>query len=706
LPIARVVRLFHKGDYGGMNERLGDIDWHERFHGKACEECVDILYDILDNLIEEYIPKKTKCTISYSYPPWYTLPLIKLSREKFKVFKKYKKYGNHFDYVTFTTLRSRHKKLAKECYNGYMNNMKSTLKSDPNTLWRFVKSKSNQNYIPKTVFLEGVSANNVHNISNLFSVHFHNSFSRVTQSASHTYSETTNVGILNDIIVNPDLVLKYLSNINTNQSAGVDGIHPLLVSKCRNNLSVPLSIVFYRSLREGCFPSRWKDALITPIFKSGKHEDVANYRPISKLCTFAKIFEHVVQDQLNSSIRPYIIEAQHGFVQGRSTSTNLIVFTDYVLDGLERGGQVDAVYTDYSKAFDRVNHSTLLLKLDNLGICGDLFRWFSSYISNRRQAVVVGGHRSDWMGIPSGVPQGSILGPTLFNIYINDINKCFTFSKFILYADDMKVYSRVQSIDDCMSLQRDLDRLTDYCSVNFLYLNVDKCNTIRFTRGKDPIKYHYKLGDSELKVVDEVKDLGVVLDDGLTFRGHYERIISRASRMLGFISRVTKPLRSPEVVKTLYTSYVRSILEYCSPVWCPHFGVHIDRIERIQHRTLRMLNYLSYKRWDTYGEAERCHGLQPLSVRRRIADQVLLYKIVNSTIDCPSLNELVLYKVPRAVTRHPQTFSISRFETSYARNKYIRRSCECYNSMFQAVDVFNLSLSQFRAGITSVAMSS
>ena len=174
--------------------------------------------------------------------------------------------------------------------------------------------------------------------------------------------------------------------------------------------------------------------------------------------------------------------------------------------------------------------------------------------------------------------------------------------------------------------------------------------------------------------------------------------------MLGFISRVTKPLRSPEVVKTLYVSYVRSILEYCSSVWNPHFRLHGDRIEQIQHKAIRMLNFLSYRRFDTYSDAERYYGLHSLSARRRIADQVFLFKIINGCVDCPELTALINYRVPRITARHSQTFYLTRFDTSYAGNGFVRRSCGEYNNVFQNVDIFQLPLPQFRTGVARAVM--
>ena len=207
------------------------------------------------------------------------------------------------------------------------------------------------------------------------------------------------------------------------------------------------------------FVDRWKLATITPVFKDGKRD-----RPISKLSCVSKIFEHVIYKKLFFLTKSWISPNQHGFFSGKSTITNLTVFSEYCLSALEHGSQVEEVYTDFSKAFDKLSHAILFSKLQQFGFHSNFLKWIKSYLSNRVCKVVVEEFESRPYVQTSGVPQGSVLGPLFFNLFINDISLCFKNSKFLLYADDLKIYLRTESLRDCFDLQNDLNNLSEWCS--------------------------------------------------------------------------------------------------------------------------------------------------------------------------------------------------------------------------------------------------
>lgn len=219
-------------------------------------------------------------------------------------------------------------------------------------------------------------------------------------------------------------------------------------------------------------PTIWKSAYVTPIHKKGPKNLIENYRPISKLCLFAKILEKVIYKQLYGALKHSLSSQQHGFLKGRSTTSNLIVCSEYLTLHMSKPSQVDVIYTDYNKCFDRIDHTVLLRKLQSVGIRGNLYRWFTSYVRNRCQTVVLSGYTSSPMHVPSGVPQGSLLGPLLFNIIVNDVYSCFKYSKVILYADDMKILCPIDSQESALLLQDDLDRFNNYCLLNKLDLKV------------------------------------------------------------------------------------------------------------------------------------------------------------------------------------------------------------------------------------------
>ena len=281
-------------------------------------------------------------------------------------------------------------------------------------------------------------------------------------------------------------------------------------------------------------------------------------------------------------LEPLLINQQFGFRPRKSTELNLLTQVDFLLDALERGYQVDTIYTDFSKAFDRVPHNILLHKLKMIGLDEPLLSWCKSYLSDRRQIVKIGTFLSKIIHVPSGVPQGSHLGPLLFNIFINDINECFTTCLFLLFADDLKLSCIIKSPDDCGKLQYDLNNLVDWCEINGMELNPTKCKIMTYTRSRNTIDSDYMIGCHSLERTSLFKDLGVTLDTSLQFSHHLDNVINKAFQMLGFIKRCTQDFTSTIALKTPYCALVRPHLEYASCVWSLFYGVHIDVLQRIE----------------------------------------------------------------------------------------------------------------------------
>jgi hypothetical protein len=358
--------------------------------------------------------------------------------------------------------------------------------------------------------------------------------------------------------------------------------------------------------------------------------------------------------------------------------------------------QVDAVYTDFAKAFDKISYNTLLLKLWSLGVHGDLFRWIKSYIEKRSQTVVLGGFSSGFKYITSGVPQGSHLGPLLFILYINDITECLTESKALLYADDTKIFRVIKTQADCSLLQDDLSRFESYCTRNSLFLNSDKCAVITFTRKKDPILYSYSLCGGTLARQHSMRDLGVIIDSKLTFNSHIDHILNKSYRQLGFILRVAKPFKRPLTYRLLYNSYVRSRLEFASVVWNPCYTVHKVRIERVQKKCIKTMEFRTGGNYEDYASSSARFHLQPLSLRRSCTDLLFLFKIINNLVDAPELLHNIGFHVPRRLERSCRKktlFSIANSRTKHAQHSYIKRACKLYNEKCMDADLFGNSYS-------------
>lgn len=431
-------------------------------------------------------------------------------------------------------------------------------------------------------------------------------------------------------------------------------------------------------------------SFITPILKSGDRSQVNNYRPISILSCIPKVFESLVCDYLTTSLRGSFINQQMGFLSHRSTELNLLTFTEFLLESLEEGCPVHAVYTDFTKAFDRVNHKVLVNKLQGLGIRGELLGWLSSYLTERTQIVRIKNFLSKEIKVPSGVPQGSHLGPLLFNIYVNDIASCFVSANFLMFADDLKLYMRVVDDSDRMNLQADLDRLSIWCGINGMELNVRKCHSMVFSRDRYPIDRVYSINGCPLDSVSQVRDLGVLLDSSLCFIPHISMAVSKSLQMLGFIMRCARDFLSIQSIKILYCSLVRPHLDYCSCVWSPHYNVHIQAIERVQHRFLRFVSFKMHQRIEDidYSEIENLLNITTLQTRRMHRDLTMFYKLLHSCIFSPELLGKIGLHVPSRQTRLVQPFHIRSHRTNYGYNSYLTRSARFANKYSGRLDCF------------------
>lgn len=341
------------------------------------------------------------------------------------------------------------------------------------------------------------------------------------------------------LVVVPELARRVVAGLKDNANAGPETLSPYFLKRCWSQLETPILHIFNSSLAQGHFPEPWRFSHVLPIFKKGDKHDVRNYRPISILGILSKLFDAIMTSVLIDFLLASIAREQHGFVAGRSTLTNLLIFIDYLSEALESSNQLDAINTDFSKAFDTVRHDLLLSKLSHVGVNGRMLCWLASYITGRCFSVRVGDSLSDPVSVTSGVPQGSHLGPLLFCVYINDLVANLEFVKILLYADDIKLYSVVHSDADAQRVQRDLDTLLDWSNRNGLRLNLIKCFIISFSRCRSPLVFDYVLGGASLQRTSVIRDLGVWFDSSLSFDNHIHYLCSKMSSLIGFLKRTT-----------------------------------------------------------------------------------------------------------------------------------------------------------------------
>ena len=424
------------------------------------------------------------------------------------------------------------------------------------------------------------------------------------------------------------MVLHALKTINVNKSSGPDNLHPRLLLELADIIALPVTILFNATLKDR-LPEDWKKAFIAGIFKKkGSRHLPENYRPISLTSILCKIMEKFIRESVVNHLleRGLLSKKQFGFINGRSTITQLLYYLDECLKKTAVGNVVDAIYLDFSKAFDTVPHQRLLGKLQSYGIQGEIFHWIESFLQDRSQQVVVNGSISDIAPVISGIPQGTVLGPVLFVIYINDLLDEITSDGF-MFADDTKIFRQVASREDAVQLQNDLQKLEEWTNKWLLRFNADKCHVL--TLGKfENIKHahQYSVCNKDLEHVAHEKDLGVVIDEELKFEEHIAHKINVANGIVGQIRRSFSYL-NPETFKRLYVAFVRPHLEYCQAVWSPYLRRNIDALEKVQMRATKLVDGLSNL---NYPERLKQINLPTLVHRRRRGDMIEVYKHFNS----------------------------------------------------------------------------
>ena len=608
----RKVFIFSKADWPTLKAKmkLYQQSFLSNHYGQTVEQLWTDFTTTLDKLVQECIP--AKLIRGKSSLPWITQEIKRLIRKRDSLYRKFKRSGDSDIKTKFQTLRQQIKKKIKDSYQAYLENLlglnDEDSKCDSKKLFSFLKnSRCDQQGTPPLKH-DNILYSDTKTKANLFNQQFNSVFtpkeplslSRLAsmrvqdlKKAGGLPSDTTPDSLQDSATNMPEInisengLMKLLQNLKPGKAAGPDKLKPLLLRELREEIAPIIQIIFDRSLKTGKLPADWMKANVMPVFKKGDKSLAANYRPISLTCILCKVLEHILASNIVKHLdgQGILYDLQHGFREKRSCETQLIMLIEDLARNASVGKQTDIILLDFSKAFDKVNHSKLLWKLHQYGIRGHVLNWVRAFLGSRSQRVVIEGEESESIPVTSGVPQGSVLGPILFLIYINDLpdEVC---SQVRLFADDTALYLTMESEDSGSTLQSDLDILSMWETRWDMEFNPSKCQVVHVTGSKRPVKRDYILHGQVLESVTCAKYLGVDISCSLTWNSHIDRITGSANRTLGFVRRNIKT-RMSKVRETAYNTLVRPQLEYASAVWDPHNKNRISQIEQVQRRAAR-----------------------------------------------------------------------------------------------------------------------
>lgn len=691
----QTIHLYNKAEWNSINEFLSSVDWSVAIDDDVDASC-HRLTDALALAVSLYVP--TKDVRPNSFKPWYSKELHPLRKYKEQCYAAWQASNLPDDHDTY--------KAARNAYIAAMRDRKIAHASDTvrriDTLsgrpwWQSVNlilGRGSKDSIPPLVVDDTVVPDPADK-ANLLNDRFAAKATVDDNDRASPDVPPSTTSALRQIRFQPKIVRRLLSRVDTTKSPGLDGISGRILKECAGVLCYPAARLFQRSFDQGVFPSAWKVAKVCPVFKKGNRTDPANYRPVALLSLLSKVFEQYIGFELTRHLeRNHLLsDHQFGFRKAHSTLHPLMIMHQLAADCLDRSQELCLAALDIAGAFDSVWHRRLIQKCESLGITGTLLHFLSDYLSGRSQCVSVDKRLSQALPITAGVPQGSILGPILFLVYINDLPQVVK-SVMLMFADDCSLIQRVNSPahrDGAAEvLQEDLDQITEWADLNQLKFAPHKTQLMTISRKKDrdwldgiPIT----MTGIDIAKSCAVNMLGLAFtNDGLV-KGHVLSKASTAGRLVGMLRRQSRFL-SEDARYHVYVSSIRPILEYGSPIFCNCPEGHLRLLDRIQHRAAKLFPSLSYK-------------LDSLSLRRDVAGLCQLYRIIDHSAP-PLVRRFIKpsFLAPSRATRTSESLNLRsltlpKSRTTLHQRSFLPRFSRTWNTL-HTEDVFHPTMQGFK----------
>ena len=693
-------RNFYRANYDLINNYLSECSLDQIFTDNTAD--INAAYsqfiNIIHNSIKLYVPLYK--THTKSRLPKNIKNMLNLKKQLYKRTK--------FD----PTSKLLYKELCK-CYkkavNLYFSNIEQEIitTSNKKSFYSYINRKlKSRSTLPPLVDTNDKIVIDPYEKANLLNTHFSSIFQHdnLTKPSLSPLNFPTNLLPSKKLVITNTQTIQAISKLKGNVSTTPDQVPALFIKRTCSTLSTPMTQLFNLSLNQGLVPHIWKKAEVIPIPKNkGVRSNPASQRPISLTSPFCRIMEVIVHDDITDYLmnNNLISTVQHGFIKFRSTQTQHIDLLDKITVNYEQHTASIIIYLDFSKAFDSVPHSKLIYTLKHFKINTQIVNWITDYLSNRTQQTVVEGCKSSPCAVTSGVPQGSVLGPLLFVLYLEDlIRKLQSIDGISVYvfADDLKILSTNPS-----SLQKALDVVNNW-SINWqLPINPSKSEQIIFCRHPISPKPTFTINNSIIPIVNTIKDLGVILSDNLKWNPHIQKIYSKSISLL-YLTLKSFCSTDPFFYVNLYKLYIRPNLEYNVCTWNPFQRGDVKRIESVQEKFTRFLCKKCHIKYNNYLHRLDILHLETLEIRRVKQDMILIYKMLNNLID---LNFSKYFSLHTTVStlhlrRHRFYIKLPKFSKTSARNNFFNYRCiSAWNKLPDDV-VSSNSLSIFKSKLNKV----